>query len=390
VQEWSVFSRRIPSDLRPTAIAARRLEVAVPYDLAGSNPTACGIPYPGTLLAGLAEPSGLRYEPDPRGIEAAREAVAADFLRHGAEIDPRRVVLTASSSEAYSFLFKLLCDPGDTVLVPVPSYPLFEHLAAFEGVRAVPYRLDPDDGFRPVLEHPLPDRTRAVVAVHPNNPTGSFLDAGDAASVRNACSRAGAALIVDEVFLDYPLTRTAPPPSFAAANEALTFTLGGLSKSIGLPQLKLSWIVAGGPAAQVEEALSRLEFVADNYLSVATPVQLALPRLLADGAAVRRAILERCRENLGALASAVSTAPALSVPPPGGGWSALVRFPSVLSEERLVLDLLERDGVAAQPGYFFDFPSEGWLVVSLLPPPRVFAEGARRLVNRIAAHLDAA
>lgn len=385
-----MFSRRILSDLRPNALAARRREVAVPYDLTVSNPTACGIPYPVTLLAGLSHPSGLLYEPDPRGIEAARQAVADDYRRHGAEVDPRRIVLTASSSEAYSFLFKLLCDPGDAVLVPVPSYPLFEHLAAFEGVCAVPYGLDPADGFRPLVGAPLPDRTRAVVAVHPNNPTGSFLDSRDAERVRAACSRAGAALIVDEVFLDYPLTFPDRPTTFATAREPLTFTLGGLSKSVGLPQLKLSWIVAGGPDAEVERALSRLEFLADNYLSVATPAQLVLPRLLDEGAAVRRAILERCRTNLDALAAVVSGLPALSLPAPGGGWSALVRFPSVVSEERLALDVLENEGVAVQPGYFFDFPTEGWLVVSLLPRPAVFTEGIRRLVDRIAAHLDRA
>ncbi len=388
--QWGVFSRRVPSDLRPNALAERRRRAPAPFDLTVSNPTACGIPYPEDLLAPLSRPSGLLYRPDPSGIEAARGAVAADYRRRAAEVDPRRIVLTASSSEAYSFLFKLLCDPGDAVLVPVPSYPLFEHLAALDGVRAVPYLLDPADGFRPALDGPLPGRVRAVIAVHPNNPTGSFLDARGAEDLREACRGAGAALIVDEVFLDYPLSRPDPPPTLAAETDVLTFALGGLSKSVGLPQLKLSWIVASGPAPVVEEALSRLEFLADNYLSVATPVQLALPLLLSAGAAVRRAIRERCLANLGVLSRAVSAVPALAAPPPEGGWSALVRFPAVVAEERLALDLLERDGVAVHPGYFFDFPSEGWLVVSLLPDPETFAAGASRLVARIASHLDGA
>ncbi len=388
--QWGVFSRRVPSDLRPNALAERGRRVPAAYDLTVSNPTACGLPYPGTLLAPLSRPSGLRYRPDPRGIEAARSAVAADSLRHGARIDPGRVVLTASSSEAYSFLFKLLCDPGDAVLVPVPSYPLFEHLASLDGVRAIPYLLDPADGFRPAIEDPLPDRVRAVIAVHPNNPTGSFVDAAGAERIASACRSTGAARIVDEVFLDYPLSRLDPPSTFAAETDVLTFVLGGLSKSVGLPQLKLSWIVASGPGPRVEEALHRLEFVADSYLSVATPVQLALPHLLSEGRSVRRAIRERCLANLGVLTEAVSAVPALAAPAPEGGWSALVRFPAVVSEERLALDLLEKDGVAVHPGYFFDFPSEGWLVVSLLPEPETFAEGVSRLVARIVSHLDGA
>ena len=380
-----MFSGRIPGDLRPNAIARARRETEVPFDLTVSNPTVCGIPYPETLLAPLARPGGLVYRPDPLGIEIARRGIAADYLRHGARVEPGRIVLAASSSEAYAFLFKLLCDPGDCVMVPVPSYPLFEHLAALEGVRAVPYALHAEDDWQPSLPEVLPERARALIAVHPNNPTGSYVEASAATSLALACTRRGLALIVDEVFLDYPLVRAGEAPTFAARSDVLTFTLGGLSKSLGLPQLKLSWIAVGGPRAEVDEALRRLEFVADSFLSVGTPVQLALPLLLAEAAPVRTAILERCRANLGTLRGAVAGVPCVTVPAPQGGWSAVVRFPSTIGEEALAIELLQQDGVAVHPGYFFDFPADGYLVVSLLPQLELFAEGAGRLLRRIAS-----
>jgi len=380
-----MFSARFPGDLRPNAIARLRRGTPVPFDLTVSNPTICGIPFPETILEPLSRAEGLVYRPEPLGIESARRAIAADYERHGADVDPRRVAIVASSSEAYSFLFKLLCDPGDTVAVPTPSYPLFEHLAALDGVRAVPYRLDPDDGWQPSLRAGVPEVTRALIAVHPNNPTGSFLEPGPAASLARACARRGAALIVDEVFLDYPLAPGGAAPTFAPFSDTPTFTLGGLSKSLGLPQLKLSWIVVGGPDAAAEEALSRLEFIADNYLSVATPVQLALPSLLVEAQPVREAIRARCRENLGSLLAAAVSVPAVTVRPPQGGWSAPLRFPATIDEEALALDLLREDGVAVHPGYFFDFPGDGYAVVSLLPEPAVFAEGVSRLLRRIAS-----
>ncbi len=382
-----MFSSRIPGDLQPNALARARERHEIPFDLTVSNPTACGIPYPESLLAPLSRSAGLAYRPEPLGVESARRAVVADYRRHGAEVDPRNVTLVASSSEAYSFLFKLLCEPGDAVLVPSPSYPLFEHLAALDGVRAVPYRLDPEDGWQPALPAEMPDRARAVIAVHPNNPTGSYLEDGSATYLARACARHGMALIADEVFLDYPLVRAEGMPTLAGRADALTFALGGLSKSLGLPQLKLSWIAATGPDVAVEEAMRRLEFIGDNYLSVATPVQLALPLLLNEATPVRRAILVRCRENLGALRAAASPVPAVTVPPPQGGWSAVLRFPSTIDEEALALELLEQDGVAVHPGYFFDFPGRSYAVVSLLPDPAAFSEGVQRLVRRIASKL---
>jgi hypothetical protein len=387
-----VFSRRIPEELAANRIASARTASPPRFDLTVSNPTACGIAYPASLLTPLADPGGIEYRPHPRGLATARQAVAREYLRNAATVDPERVLLTASTSEAYAYLFKLLADPGEAVLVPTPSYPLFEHLARVEGVQAVPYQLDPEAGWR-LDTHALaraPETVRAVVVVHPNNPTGSFVHPDDAATLSQFAARKGWAIIADEVFLDYPLDGGVGAGwSFASDRAALTFTLGGLSKSAGLPQLKLAWVVTSGPRAAVAAALERLEFVADTFLSVATPVQIALPSLLRDGATVRDEILTRCRANLDALRRAAAEVPPVSVPPLGGGWSAMLRIPSVVDEEELVLELMRDESVAVHPGYFFDFPSEGTLVLSLLPEPDTFAEGVCRLLRRIAGHLAA-
>jgi aspartate/methionine/tyrosine aminotransferase len=370
-----MFSRRTPRDLGPNAWARLRAErgAAIRHDLTVSNPTACGIEYPAGLLRGLSQDAALSYRPSARGLESARKAIAGEYVRHGVQVDPGRIVLTASTSEAYAFLFKLLCDPGDAVCLPAPSYPLLEHLATLEGVVARPYRLVPERDWQPEDPGGVEGPVRAWVAVHPNNPTGSFLDTDSARALVAACARDDAALIVDEVFLDYPLENdsgaTARPSSFASQDEVLTFTLGGLSKSVGLPQLKLSWIVVSGPEPRVGEALERLEFIADNHLSVATPIQHALPEVLAEGAGVRETILSRCRASLAALRQGLAGRPELSLCEPGGGWSAVLRYPRVVDEERLVLALLERHGVALYPGYFFDFPTDGYLVTTLLTPP---------------------
>ena len=379
------FSRRVPADLRANRISETLARLGAPaFDLTVSNPTACGIPYPDDVLTPLANPAALRYRPDPRGRREARAAVAEEYRRHGVTLDPDRIVLTASTSEAYAFLFKLLCDPGETVLTPLPSYPLFEHLARVEGVGAQAYHLEPEAGWRPDLDEiaAAGDEVRGVIVVHPNNPTGSLVQAADATDLARLCRRRGWALIADEVFLDYPLD-AGDAASFTAASEALTFTLGGLSKSVGLPQLKLAWIAVSGPDEEVGTALERLEFIADTFLSVATPVQLALPELLRTGAVVRAAIAARCRANLAGLRAAAPVCPAVSVLPVDGGWSAVLRFPAVIGEEELVLALLTHDGVAVQPGFFFDFPRDGYLVLSLLPPPEVFHNGVERLLARM-------
>jgi alanine-synthesizing transaminase len=384
----TVFSRRVPAELAINAIAQARRTAKPRFDLTVTNPTSCGIAYPTGLLEPLGDPTGLVYEPSPSGALAAREAISHEYRRVGVAVDPDRIVLTASTSEAYSYLFKLLCDPNEAILTPAPSYPLFEHLARVEAIDVVPYRLEPDSHWRVDLDSVAraPERTRAVVLVHPNNPTGSFVHSDDARALRTLCARRGWALIVDEVFLDYALEADrVHGSSFAADDGVLTFVLGGLSKSVGLPQLKLGWIVAAGPKAEVGAALERLELIADTFLSVATPVQLALPRLLERGAAVRAAIQARCHENMATLRRLAGTAPLVDALPVGGGWSAVLRVPSVVSEEQLTIELLRGDSVAVHPGFFYDFEREGYLVVSLLPELELFATGVERLLARVAA-----
>jgi aspartate/methionine/tyrosine aminotransferase len=382
-----MVSHRIPPALEPNAlaraVAAARARGDAIADLTDSNPTRAGIPYPDDLLAPLADAAALRYEPHPFGLPAARAAVAADHARRGVSIDPAQVVLTASTSEAYSWLFKLLCDAGDCVLVPRPSYPLFEHLTALEGVQAHPYDLDYHGHWwiDAASLADAPERTRAVLAVSPNNPTGSYLSAEELERLAACCRERRWALVVDEVFADYPLDAQSPLTDIAARTDVLTFSLAGLSKTVGLPQLKLAWIVAGGPAAARDEALAALELVADSFLSVATPVQVAAPHLLRAGGAVREAIRQRIRQNLDALRAAARGFPACEVLRTEGGWSVVVRVPATRREEALVVELVERERILVHPGYFFDFPREAYLVVSLLPPPALFADACARLLR---------
>ena len=382
-----MFSRRVPAQAETNALT-RALDVLraarVPVvDLTESNPTRVGIPYPEGLLATLADDRGRRYEPHPFGLPSARAAVAADQRRRGADVDPDQVVLTASTSEAYSWLFKLVCNPGDGVLVPCPSYPLFEHLARLEGVRAEPYVLEHDGHWLVDIDSvaAAPAHTRAVVIVSPNNPTGSFVGAADLGRVSALCRERGWALVVDEVFADYVLDAENPVTDVASRSDVLSFTLAGLSKTVGLPQLKLSWMVVGGPARERAAAVSALEIIADSFLSVGTPVQVAVPDLLRAGASVRAAIQDRTARNLDVLRDAARRFPACEVLRAEGGWSAVVRVPSTRDEERLVLDLLEREHILVHPGYFFDFPRESHVVVSLLPPEAVFAEATARLLR---------
>ena len=378
----------MPADLRPNAYArARAARGPVPHDLTVTNPTACGIAYPPELGSLLARGEPSTYRPDAKGLRSAREAVAAEYATAGLAIDPERIVLTASSSEAYGFLFKLLCNPGEAVLVPAPSYPLFDHLATLEAVRAVPYALDPGQAWQPQTPAAVDARgARAAIVVHPNNPTGSWV-ARESAEALAGCTGTGLLpLIADEVFLDYAWDDVAPP-SFVSRTRGLTFTLGGLSKSRGLPHLKLSWIVVGGPGDETGPALEALEFVGDNYLSVATPVQEALGDILRAARPVRDAIRARCRRNLDALRAALAARPDLELLAPSGGWSAVLRFPRVVGEEALALELLERHGVAVHPGYFFDFAGEGYLVVSLLTPPASLDAGIDAIKETIAARV---
>ena len=382
-------SRRLPSTLFPNAVTTtldglRRRGVPV-IDLTESNPTQVGLRYPDDFLGALASPLALTYDPQPLGMLTAREAVARDFRRRGLTVAVDGIALTASTSEAYSFLFKLLCDAGDSVLVPQPSYPLFEHLTVLESIVARPYRLDYHGSWRIDRDHlraAVDGSVRAVLVVSPNNPTGSFLHEEDLVAVAELCAAQDLMLIGDEVFADFPLDEAPHATSVLRAAHATTCSLGGLSKSVGLPQLKLGWIAFSGPDERVCELMSAYEVIADTYLSVSTPVQIARPHLLRDGAAIREQIHERISSNLAALRRAAAEHPAMSVLKVEGGWSAVIKVPAYRSEEALVLELLVEDQVVVHPGYFFDFETEAFVVISLLVEPETFARGLARLLAR--------
>jgi alanine-synthesizing transaminase len=381
------LSGRIPGEAPVNALtrllAALRADGQAVIDLTESNPTHVDLPYPPSLLAPLGEPRGLRYDPQPLGLRPAREAVACDAGRRGVTVDPANVVVTASTSESYSWLFKLLCDPGDTVLVPAPSYPLFEFLARAEGVNLATYRLELHGRWEVDVASlaAAPASVKAVVVVSPNNPTGSYVRAQEAEAMWALCAERGCALVADEVFADYPLDESTPFTDLAARAPVLTFSLGGASKSLGLPQIKLGWMTVGGPEAARRAALDGLELVADTFLSVATPVQLAAGDLLRDGAQVRDAIRARIDRNLRDARALVAAYPSCSVLPVEGGWTAVVRVPAFRTEEVLTLELLERERVLVHPGYFFDFPHEAHLVVSLLPPEAAFRDAFERTLR---------
>jgi aspartate/methionine/tyrosine aminotransferase len=381
------LSSRVPRAAAPNqltlALARLRARGESIVDLTESNPTRAGLPYPADLLEPLSQPSALRYEPAPLGLPVARAAVAADHARRGAPVDAANVVLTASTSEAYSWLFKLLCDPGDAVLVPRPSYPLFEHLARAEGVDTQSYALSFHGRWEvdAASLEAAPAHAKALVVVSPNNPTGSYLGGEESELLQDMCRRRGWALIVDEVFADYPLDARSPRTDVAVTAPALTFSLGGASKTLGLPQVKLGWMVVGGPDADRREALDGLEHLADTYLSVGTPVQLAAASLFERGAAVRGAVHARVRANLARARAVAAAFPACSVLPVEGGWTVVVRVPAFRAEEALVLGLLEHERVLVHPGYFFDFDSEAFLVVSLLPPEAPFQDAFERTLR---------
>lgn len=382
-----MFSTRVPGALEPNRLTRTlqrvRASGASLIDLTVTNPTTAGIKYPESILDGLANPRALRYEPAALGMVTAREAIARDYERHGIKVAPDRIVLTSSTSEAYSVLFKLLCAPAaDVVMLPVPSYPLFEHLTRLDGVLAIPYRLEFQGRWAidfDTVDVGWNEAVRAILAVSPNNPTGSVLSDEELAGLSERCASRQAALIIDEVFIDYPLSDAVRPP--IALPQCLTFRLGGLSKSAGLPQVKLGWIVVDGPEALVQDALERLELICDTYLSVSTPVQLAAAELIAAGAIVRGRIQDRIRLNARALGSVAADHRSIEALPPEAGWSAVLRVPSTRTEEDLAIDLLEAAGVVVHPGFFFDFPHESFLVVSLLPPTAVFTDGLRRVME---------
>ncbi|MDR3736978.1 MAG: pyridoxal phosphate-dependent aminotransferase [Acidobacteriaceae bacterium] len=378
------FAQRTNWNTEETALSRAhhaRLRAGLPLaDLTASNPTRCGFAYDAELLSGLADPQALKYDPQPRGLPSARQAVAAYYADHHVQASPEQIVLTTSTSEAYSFLFRLLCDPGSEILVPQPGYPLFDFLAVLDDVRlkAAPlvydygWQIDPE-GFRRAVT----PATRAVVLVHPNNPTGHFTKPWEAAELARLCREHGLALIVDEVFLDYSFGAT--PASFAAGLEGVAvYVVSGLSKIAALPQMKAAWIVVTGP--EHDEALERLEVIADTFLSMNAPVQGAIPAWLAGRGKIQEQIRERVLLNLAELDRQLAMLPAVTRLCADGGWYAVLRIPALQPDEQTVLELLNR-GVWTHPGYFFGFAPAGWLVISLLAPADEFQTGAALLAD---------
>lgn len=382
-----MFSNRLPGHAEVNALSRSVASLTAAgtslVDLTESNPTRAGLPYPADLLSAAASDRALCYDPQPFGLRTAREAVSADYARRGVAVDPECIVLSASTSEAYSWLFKLLCNPGESVLIPQPSYPLFEHLTRLESVRAVPYRLEYhgrwDIDFESIAA--AKDDVRAVLLVSPNNPTGSYVTSREADTLAAICRERGWAIVSDEVFAEYALDAHAPATEIARRAKVLSFTLGGASKALGLPQMKLAWTIVDGPVKERIDALSGLELIADTFLSVNTPVQVAAPDLFRRAAPIRQAIHQRVSRNLTAARDVVRTYPACEVLRVEGGWSAVVRVPATRSEEALALGLLQEEHVLVHPGFFFDFPHEAFVVVSLLPPEDVFADAFGRVLR---------
>jgi alanine-synthesizing transaminase len=406
---WKLTRNRLTD-----ALEAARSGGANILDLTVSNPTRAGLRYDeAAILASLSAPLAIDYDPQPKGLRQAREAVAAYYSdeRSGGgytvhRFDPEQLVLTTSTSEGYSYIFRLLCNPGDELLVPKPSYPLFEFLADLEDVKLVPYPLIYDHGWQmdfPSLEKAVTPRTRGVVVVHPNNPTGSYVLAHELTLLNEFCRERGLALIVDEVFLDYHLdvattapgcpvepSSTASPsstsaiachPSFTANQDVLTFTLSGLSKVSALPQMKVAWIAVSGPSAETAPALARLEVIADTYLSMNAPLQWATPVLLGQRESLQKQLLDRVRGNLAELDRQLAehkTSERLAV---DGGWYAILRVPVTKSDEDLAVELLQRKSVLVHPGHFYDFPSDGYLVLSLITRAAEFCEGVGRMLE---------
>jgi alanine-synthesizing transaminase len=388
-----MFSRRFKWDLEPTRFARlteekKRAGERV-LDLTESNPTRAGLDYPAEeILGALAQAPAMLYEPAPRGLRVAREAVAGYYAERGFDVDPERIHLTASTSEAYSFLFKLLAGQGESVLTPQPSYPLFEFLAALEGVELRHYELHyiHTSGWRidfDSVEKSVAPNTRAIILVSPNNPTGSFTKLSEVERLNAICARHDLALIADEVFSDYGFEDDRGRSASLVSNDsALTFVMSGLSKILALPQMKLGWVVTNGPASLRDEAIERLDFIADTFLSVSAPIQHSTRAWLGLRQSMQVQILDRVRANLNWLRGATEDSPLrlLSVE---GGWYATLELPRQFTEEEWVMTLLEKDGVLAHPGYFFDFPREAFLVLSLLPRAEIFREAVSRIMARV-------
>jgi len=381
-----MFARRTNWDLTPNrlsaALAAHRAAGKPLLDLTVSNPTECGFGYnEAAILDALGNPEALKYEPNPRGLASARAAVAEYYAEHGARVGMDEIFLTTSTSEAYSFVFRLLCDPEDEILIPSPSYPLFDFLADIQDVKPVRYPLLYDHGWQidfHALERAITPRTCGVIVVHPNNPTGHFTKPAEFNRLNAICAAREIAIIADEVFLDFHLD-TARQVSVAGNSQALTFAMSGLSKICGLPQMKAAWLVVSGPQQMKMEALARLELIADTYLSMSAPVQLAIPKFLEQRQDFQKQLMARVRRNLAELDRQLAAQKICSRLEVEGGWYAVLRVPATRSDEDLALALLNEKGVYVHPGHFYDFAADGFLVVSLIAPEQRFAEGTKRL-----------
>jgi aspartate/methionine/tyrosine aminotransferase len=387
-----MFSHRTNWRLTPNALTRAIEEARVSgqqiLDLTVSNPTEAGVrPDAEIVLAALANPAAMHYDPQPRGLLGARQAVCR-YYRESHEVfdlDPERLILTTSTSEAYSYVFRLLCNPGDEILVPKPSYPLFEFLADLADVKLVSYPLLYDHGWQidfDSLYKAATPQTRAVILVHPNNPTGSYASAAETSALNRFCRDYGAAMIVDEVFLDYAHDG-APRSSFLTNTDVLTFTLSGISKISALPQMKLAWVAASGPNEIVAQAGARLEIIADTFLSMNAPVQLAASVLLGQRKQIQPILLDRLRVNLAELDGRLTSRPSCARLLVEGGWYVVLRVPAIESDEDLAIRLLREASVSVHPGHFYDFPGEGYLVLSLITEPAIFREGVDRLLQLV-------
>ena len=375
---WNLGVNRLSA-----ALAAHRAAGKPLIDMTASNPTECGFQYDEeAILNALRNPEALTYEPNPRGLEVARSAVAEYYAEHRAAISIEDIFLTTSTSEAYSYVFRTICDPEDELLIPEPSYPLFEFLADIQDVRLARYPLVYDYGWQidfRALENAITPRTRGVIVVHPNNPTGHFCKPGEMRKLNEICAKREIALIADEVFLDFALKET-QPATFAANAGALTFTMSGLSKICGLPQMKAAWLIVSGPDPRKPEALARLEVIADTYLSMNAPIQWAMPVLLKQREVFQSQVLARVRENLSELDKQLAVQKSCSRLEVEGGWNAVIRVPVKAADEDLAIELLESKGVYVHPGHFYDFLSEGFVVVSLITPENEFSAGLKQLL----------
>lgn len=383
-----MFSRRTAWNLAPNRLTLAHQEALRDgkkiLDLTLSNPTRAGIEYDqSAILNALRNVNSLDYDPQPKGLLSARQAVAQYYATRSSQVDPESLILTTSTSEGYSFVFRLLCNPGDEVVLPKPSYPLFDFLAELQDVNLAPYSLIYDHGWQidfHSLETACTDRTRAIVLVHPNNPTGSYVSGTERESLNAFCRERNLALVVDEVFLDYALDRE-PRASFVTNNQALTFTLSGLSKISALPQMKLAWIVISGPASQAQPAIDRLEIIADTYLSLNAPIQLAAPVLLEQRKTIQPQLISRIRQNLAELDRELIQQKSCSRLEVQGGWYAVVRIPATGSDEDRAIELLKRGSVLVHPGHFYDFPNDGYIVLSLIVSQEQFADGVWALLQ---------